>query len=107
MSTYYKDTIKDALFPKKKGVITKRNKLLVPVEPEKMNASEIKKIREKLSLSVSVFASVMNVSPKTVEAWEAGTNEIGGSALRLLDMIKKNPDIILECGALDDKTALR
>ena len=107
MSTYYKDTIKDALFPKKKGVITKRNTFLVPVEPEKMNASEIKKIREKLSLSVSVFASVMNVSPKTVEAWEAGTNEIGGSALRLLDMIKKNPDIILECGALDDKTALR
>ena len=107
MSTYYKDTIKDALFPKKKGVITKRNKFLVPVEPETMNASEIKKIREILSLSVSVFASVMNVSPKTVEAWEAGTNEIGGSALRLLDMIKKNPDIILECGALDDKTALR
>ena len=107
MSTYYKDTIKVALFPKKKGVITKRNKFLVPVEPEIMNASEIKKIREKLSLSVSVFASVMNVSPKTVEAWEAGTNEIGGSALRLLDMIKKNPDIILECGALDDKTALR
>ena len=107
MSTYYKDTIKDALFPKKKSVITKRNKYLVPVEPESMSASEIKKLREKLSLSVSVFASVMNVSPKTVEAWEAGTNEIGGSALRLLDMIKKNPDIILECGALDDKTALR
>ena len=107
MSTYYKDTIKDALFPKKKGVITKRNKYLVPGEPESMSATEIKKLREKLSLSVSVFASVMNVSPKTVEAWEAGTNEIGGSALRLLDMIKKNPDIILECGALDDKTALR
>ena len=107
MSTYYKDTIKDALFPKKKSVITKRNKYLVPVEPESMSATEIKKLRDKLSLSVSVFASVMNVSPKTVEAWEAGTNEIGGSALRLLDMIKKNPDIILECGALDDKTALR
>ena len=107
MSTYYKDTIKDALFPKKKGVITKRNKYLVSVEPESMSATEIKKLREKLSLSVSVFASVMNVSPKTVEAWETGTNEIGGSALRLLDMIKKNPDIILECGALDDKTALR
>ena len=107
MSTYYKDTIKDALFPKKKGVITKRNKYLVPVEPESMSATEIKKLRDKLSLSVSVFASVMNVSPKTVEAWEAGTNKIGGSALRLLDMIKKNPDIILECGALDDKTALR
>ena len=72
-----------------------------------MSATEIKKLREKLSLSVSVFASLMNVSLKTVEAWEAGNNDIGCSALRLLDMIKKNPDIILECGALDDKTALR
>ena len=107
MRKKYKDAIKNKKKKKKKGVITKRNKYLVPVEPESMSATEIKKLREKLSLSVSVFASVMNVSPKTVEAWEAGTNEIGGSALRLLDMIKKNPDIILECGALDDKTALR
>ena len=107
MSSYYKDTVKDALFPQKKGVITKRNKYLQPVIPEKMSGAQIKKLREKLSLSVSVFASVMNVSSKTVEAWEAGTNEIGGAALRLLDMIKKNPDILLECGALDDKTALR
>lgn len=106
MSTYYKDTVKDALFPQKKGVITKRNKFLKPIAPQKMSSVEIRKLREKLSLSVSVFASVMNVSPKTVEAWEAGTNEIGGAALRLLDMIKKNPDILLECGALDDKTAL-
>ena len=107
MSSYYKDTIKDALFPKKKGVITKRNKYLKTVEPTQISASEVKKLREKLSLSVAVLASVMNVSPKTVEAWEAGTYEIGGSALRLLDMIKKNPDILLECGAFDDKTAIR
>ena len=107
MSSYYKDTIKDALFPQKKGVITKRNKYLKTVEPTQISASEVKKLREKLSLSVAVFASVMNVSPKTVEAWEAGTYEIGGSALRLLDMIKKNPDILLECGAFDDKTAIR
>ena len=107
MSTYYKDTVKDALFPKKKGVITKRNKYLKTIEPGKISAQEAKKLREKLSLSIAVFASVMNVSPKTVEAWESGTNEISGSALRLLDMIKKNPDILLECGALEDKTALK
>ena len=105
MISYYKDTIKDALFPKKKGVITKRNKFLKAVEPPAMSAGEVRKLREKLSLSVSVFACVMNVSPKTVEAWEAGTNEVGGSALRLMDIIKKNPDIILESGALDDRTA--
>ena len=107
MSSYYNDTIKDALFPKKKGVITKRNKYLTPVPPEEFNAKDVKKLREKLSLSVSVFADVMNVSPKTVEAWEAGTNEVGGAARRLMSVIKKNPDIILEAGALDDKTAIK
>ena len=107
MSSYYNDTVKDALFPKKKGIITKRNKFLVVNPPERMESDEVSKIRKKLSLSVSVFAEVLNVSPKTVEAWEAGTNEIGGSSLRLLSIIKKNPDILLECGALEDKTALR
>ena len=107
MSSYYNDTIKDALFPKKKGVITKRNKYLKPSPPEEFTSRDVKKLRERLSLSVSVFAEVMNVSPKTVEAWESGTNDVGGSAQRLMSIIKKNPDILLEAGALEDKTAIK
>lgn len=107
MSNYYKDTIKDALYPKKKGVLAKSNKYIVVNEPKAMKAKEIKALRISLSLSISLFAGVFNVSNKTVEAWENGTNSPSGVALRLMRMIEKNPDILFEGGALDDRTALR
>ncbi len=106
-SCYYKDAIKDALFPKKKGVIARSNKYIKPIMPESMTKAEIRHLREELSLSLSVFADVFNVSSKTVEAWESGTNVPSGSALRLMRMIEKNPDILFETGVLEDKTALR
>lgn len=106
-STYYKDAIKDALFPKKKGVITKNNKYIKVVPPLEMDKREIRKLRISLSLSLSTFAGVLNVSPKTVEAWESGTNTPSGSALRLMRIIEKNPDFLFEGGALEDRTGLR
>ena len=107
-SSYYNDTVKDALFPKKKGVIAKSNRFIKAIEPEAMTADEIRKLREKkLRLSISVFAAVFNVSGKTVEAWESGTNTPSGPSLRLMRMIEKNPDILFEAGVLEDRTALR
>lgn len=107
MGSYYSDTIKDALYPQKRGTIKINNKYLVPSAPKAFNAKEIKKLRVSLSLSVAVFAAVLNVSPKTVEAWESGKNTPSGASQRLLQMISKNPDIILEGGALLDYTALK
>lgn len=106
-SSYYKDTIKDALFPKKKGVIAKSNKFIKPVMPEEMSAKEIRALRLSLHLSTALFASVFNVSGKTVEAWESGVNTPSGSSLRLMRMIEKSPDILFEAGVLEDRTALR
>lgn len=107
MKGYYFDIIKDALFPKKNGVIAKSNRYINTVMPEDMKAEEIRNLRLRLHLSTSLFASVLNVSGKTVEAWESGVNTPSGAALRLMQMIKKNPDILFEAGVLEDKTALR
>ncbi len=107
-SSYYSDTVKDALFPKKTGVVAKSNRYIKALEPETMTAAEIRKLREKkLRLSTALFAEVLNVSHKTVEAWESGTNTPSGSSLRLLRMMEKNPDILFEAGVLEDRTALR
>lgn len=107
-SSYYTDTVKDALFPRKTGVVAKNNRYIKTVEPEAMTAAEIRKLREKkLRLSTAVLADALNVSKKTVEAWESGTNIPSGSSLRLLRMIEKNPDILFEAGVLEDRTALR
>ena len=104
--SYYKDAVKDALYPKKRGVITKRCKYIEITEIRPMNEKEIKSLRLYLQLSVSMFASLLGVTEKTVEAWERGTNTPSGSSLRLMRMAQKNPDILLDGGAVIDKTSL-
>lgn len=63
------------------------------------SAGEIKEIRHKVGASQSVFAGIMGVSIKTVEAWESGRNQPDGAARRLLSMMQLDP-------ALPDKYQL-
>ena len=61
------------------------------IEPVKRyNKSEIKEIRTHAGMTQAVFANYMGVSPKTVEAWEKGTNHPTGSACRLLDILSSD-----------------
>ena len=41
-----------------------------------------------------MFAAVIGVSTKTVEAWETGTNRPIGPARRMLSLIRINPGIL-------------
>lgn len=68
--------------------------LVVPMED--FTPEEIRKIRKAVSLSQRSFASVIGVSPKTVESWEAGTNKPSGASSRMLQLIKEKPDITRE-----------
>jgi putative transcriptional regulator len=43
-----------------------------------------------------VFADVVGVSKKTVEAWENGRNKPEGAARRLIGMMAKNKNIVQE-----------
>ena len=66
-----------------------------PQEPKQFTASEIASIREKrLNLSQSLFALLLNVSLKTVQAWEQSVNKPSGAALRLLNIISEQPEDI-------------
>lgn len=96
MISVYLDLVRDALYPRKRGLLTKRNKFLAVAALKEMNAEDIKKLRLRLRLSSGMFASVMGVSEKTVEAWESGTNRPAGSSLRLMNMLSIYPDILVE-----------
>ncbi len=77
----------------------KRNDLRVttlPRPPKKLNAAEIAAVREKMNASQAVFALYLNVSVKSVQAWEQGIGKPSGAALKLLSIAKKNPKILLE-----------
>ncbi len=61
----------------------------IPEPPAKYNPKEIKKIREGKNYSQGFFAKILNVSPKTIQSWEAGTRKPAHTALRLLEIIDK------------------
>lgn len=79
------------------GKKTKARVTIVKInEPKPISAAQIKKIRSKVSMSQAAFADLLNVSDKTVKAWEQDINSPSGIALRMLQMIKNNPDNFLE-----------
>lgn len=64
----------------------------VSVEPlPKFDAESVKAVRSGLGMTQVMFASVMGVSTKTVEAWEQGLNMPSGSSCRLLEMFRTDP----------------
>jgi putative transcriptional regulator len=60
---------------------------------EDFSAEEIKQIRNKMAMSQRLFASIIGVSVKTIEAWEAGKNKPSGSSVRMLQLINTNPAV--------------
>ncbi len=55
-----------------------------------------KVIRQKLKLSQSAFASLMGVSPRTIQDWEQGRRQPQGPAKSLLRIAEQNPEIFTE-----------
>ena len=59
-----------------------------------ISAEDIKAIRKRLGFTQAVFAAVIGVSTKTVEAWETGTNQPIGPARRMISLIQFDPEIL-------------
>jgi putative transcriptional regulator len=65
------------------------------VEPvSHWNARNVLALRQDLNISQSLFAIVLGVSKKTVEAWESGKNTPNGSASRLMEIISNEKDLL-------------
>lgn len=58
------------------------------------NSNEIKQIRLETGTSQVMFAQLLGVSYKTVEAWESGRNKPSGSSCRLLEVIRDDPTFL-------------
>jgi len=57
---------------------------------------EIKRLRVDNNYTQSVFALLLGVSPKAVEAWESGRNKPSGSTIRILQIIEQDPHALEE-----------
>ncbi len=63
-----------------------------PVKP--IAPREIAALRRELNISQAVFAALLNVPVITAISWEKGRRKPTGAALRLLDLIRKKPEIL-------------
>jgi putative transcriptional regulator len=66
----------------------------VPPAPKPRSKAQIVKLRHSLQCSQSGFARLLNVSTKTVQAWEQGTRKPSEAALKLLAVAEKHPDAL-------------
>ena len=62
------------------------------VNPE----SDIVRVRGKLGLSQSKFASILGISADTLQNWEQGRRKPTGPARVLLKIAAKHPEVLLE-----------
>jgi putative transcriptional regulator len=67
----------------------------IPAPPQKISPREIRKIRNALKASQTLFALYLNVSPNAVRSWEQGTRRPQQAALKLLAIAKRNPQALL------------
>ena len=92
-----KEAMEDALaFERGERRDLKVTRIRAPRPPKAMSAQDIVQIRRRLNCSQTVFAMMLNISPKTVQAWEQGSREPGDAALKLLTIAKKHPEVLLE-----------
>lgn len=92
--------LEEAICYENKTIKARRVKVRVAPVPC-YRAKYIKSIRGKVGLNQTAFSSVLGVSQKTVEAWEAEKCIPQGPAQRMLELIDKKPDIIKEYIAMN------
>ena len=94
MRNVYQEIIDEGneILEKGMGHLRRRTRTYTPVSPIKeYQPYEIKAIREQNQYSQSFFGEYLGVSLKTVQAWEAGTNKPTGTALRIFQVLEKDP----------------
>jgi putative transcriptional regulator len=57
-------------------------------EAKRRSATQIRRLRSSLGKTQAEFASLLSVSQKTIEAWEAGTKHPTGPALRMFEILE-------------------
>ena len=61
---------------------------------ETLHGNDIKTIRNQLGLTLKEFASLVHVSVKTIERWEAGDKEISGPIVSLVRILHADPALV-------------
>lgn len=70
--------------------------VMVPPTPRRRSGKQIAALRHRLKQSQSGFARLLNVSARTMQAWEQGMRIPSGAALKLIAVAEKHPEALLD-----------
>jgi putative transcriptional regulator len=77
-----------------RGNKTRARKIVCEIPTPDYAAADIVRVRKQNKLSQRGLAMALNVSPRTVEAWETGKNKPAGSSLKLLYLLETDKNIL-------------
>lgn len=77
-----------------KGKLKAKTTTLIIKPVPDFSAKQIKTIRNDLGMTQNLFAQVVGVSKKTVEAWESGRNNPDGPARRMISILQSDPSLV-------------
>lgn len=63
--------------------------------PAVFDAERIERLRARLGLSQQAFANLLHASVASVRAWEYGNRAPEGTTLRLLEVLERNPEVVM------------
>jgi len=70
--------------------------ILVPPTPRLRSGKQVAALRHRLKQSQSGFARLLNVSVRTVQAWEQDARTPSDAALKLLAVAEKHPEALFD-----------
>lgn len=92
INTNHFDSIKQGLDEAIEFSKGKKGKAVI----HEFTAVDVKKIRAKIGMSQSEFASAIGISVSTLRHWERGDRTPHGPALVLLNVVAKEPKAVLK-----------
>ncbi len=76
--------------------LTLRTKTMpLPPRVRRFTPAQVRAIRKRLNVSQPVFAALLNIPPVTAISWERGRRQPTGAALRLLDIARRHPEVLV------------
>lgn len=88
----------EALRYEREGKMTLRTHQVTKKAPVTVSAAEVRRVRNKLEMSQTLFANAMRANKRTYERWEK--EGIQGPQATLLKLIGKHPELIKEIEAM-------
>jgi putative transcriptional regulator len=76
--------------------------ITLPAPPPALQAADVVCLRQRCGMSQRQFARMLNVSARTVQAWERGDRRPTQAALRLVQVFQACPQAVCEAVGLPE-----